>query len=60
MVAQDTGRAIKGPVRGDVFWGTGDAAGRRAGAMNASGGYYFLLPRAVAHRLAPGRLGRLD
>jgi membrane-bound lytic murein transglycosylase A len=60
MVAQDTGGAIKGPVRGDVFWGTGDAAGRRAGAMNAGGRYYLLLPRAVAYRLAPGRLGRPD
>lgn len=56
MVAQDTGGAIKGPVRGDVFWGTGEAAGTRAGVMNASGKYYLLLPRAVARRLAPGRL----
>ena len=56
MVAQDTGGAIKGPVRGDVFWGTGDAAGNRAGGMNASGRYYLLLPRAVARRLAPGRV----
>ena len=60
MVAQDTGGAIKGPVRGDVFWGTGEAAGARAGVMNASGKYYLLLPRAVARRLAPGRLTRLD
>jgi membrane-bound lytic murein transglycosylase A len=60
MVAQDTGGAIKGPVRGDVFWGTGEAAGTRAGAMNASGRYYLLLPRAVARRLAPGGLARPD
>jgi peptidoglycan lytic transglycosylase A len=60
MVAQDTGGAIKGPVRGDVFWGTGQAAGARAGVMNASGGYYLLLPRAVARRLAPDRVGQLD
>ena len=60
MVAQDTGGAIKGPVRGDVFWGTGEAAGIRAGIMNASGRYYLLLPRAVAGRLAPGRLVRSD
>jgi membrane-bound lytic murein transglycosylase A len=60
MVAQDSGGAIKGPVRGDVFWGTGDAAGSRAGVMNASGRYYLLLPRAVARRLAPGRLARPD
>jgi peptidoglycan lytic transglycosylase A len=60
MVAQDTGGAIKGPVRGDVFWGTGEAAGIRAGIMNASGRYYLLLPRAVARRLAPGRPARSD
>jgi membrane-bound lytic murein transglycosylase A len=56
LVAQDTGGAIKGPVRGDVFWGTGNAAGSRAGVMNARGRYFLLLPRAVASRLAPGRL----
>jgi membrane-bound lytic murein transglycosylase A len=56
VVAQDTGGAIKGPVRGDIFWGTGDTAGSRAGVMNARGRYYLLLPRTVASRLAPGRL----
>jgi membrane-bound lytic murein transglycosylase A len=55
VIAQDTGGAIKGPVRGDLFWGTGTGAGSRAGAMNAAGRYYVLLPRAVAARLAPGR-----
>jgi membrane-bound lytic murein transglycosylase A len=60
MVAQDTGGAIKGAVRGDVFWGTGEAAGSRAGVMNASGRYYLLLPRVIARRLAPGRLSRPD
>jgi membrane-bound lytic murein transglycosylase A len=55
LVAQDTGGAIKGPVRGDVFWGTGETAGSRGGVMNASGRHYLLLPRAVARRLAPGR-----
>jgi len=53
VVAQDTGGAIKGPVRGDLFWGTGNAAGSRAGAMNATGRYYLLLPRHLAERLAP-------
>ena len=56
MIAQDTGGAIKGPVRGDVFWGTGTAAGFRAGMMNATGRYYLLLPRQIASRRAPGRL----
>ncbi len=50
VVAQDTGGAIKGPVRGDLFWGSGDDAGIRAGRMNANGCYYLLLPRAVAAR----------
>jgi len=50
VVAQDTGGAIRGPVRGDLFWGTGAGAGAHAGAMNAHGQYYLLLPRAVAAR----------
>jgi membrane-bound lytic murein transglycosylase A len=54
VVSQDTGGAIKGPVRGDMFWGTGDAAAFRAGVMNASGRYYLLLPRIVVRRLVPG------
>jgi membrane-bound lytic murein transglycosylase A len=53
MVAQDTGGAIKSPVRGDIFWGTGKAAASRAGIMKARGRYYLLLPRSVASRLAP-------
>jgi membrane-bound lytic murein transglycosylase A len=52
VIAQDTGGAIKGQVRGDLFWGSGDAAGTAAGAMNALGHYYLLLPRAVAARVA--------
>jgi membrane-bound lytic murein transglycosylase A len=54
VVAQDTGGAIKGPVRGDLFWGTGSAAARRAGVMNARGRYYLLVPRSVAGRLVRG------
>jgi membrane-bound lytic murein transglycosylase A len=50
VVAQDTGGAIKGPVRGDLFWGSDNAAAGAAGAMNAMGRYYLLLPRAVAPR----------
>jgi membrane-bound lytic murein transglycosylase A len=52
VVAQDTGGAIKGPVRGDLFWGAGGAAAARAGEMNAHGRDYLLLPRALADRLA--------
>ncbi len=47
MVAQDTGGAIVGPVRGDIFFGTGDRAGELAGRMNAPGRYFVLLPRGL-------------
>ena len=50
MIAQDTGAAITGVVRGDVFWGTGEAALARAGGMKQTGRYYLLLPRAVVDR----------
>lgn len=54
VVAQDTGGAIRGPVRGDLFWGHGEKAAAGAGAMNARGRYYLLLPKAVAARLGDG------
>ncbi len=47
MVAQDTGGAIRGPVRGDVFWGNGPDAEAVAGRMKHKGRYYLLLPRAL-------------
>jgi membrane-bound lytic murein transglycosylase A len=47
MVAQDTGGAIRGPVRGDVFWGHGADAELRAGRMKSPGRYYLLIPRTV-------------
>lgn len=50
MIAQDTGGAIRGPVRGDVFFGTGEAALEYAGRMKQKGRYYLFLPRAVAER----------
>jgi membrane-bound lytic murein transglycosylase A len=48
MVAQDTGGAIRGPVRGDVFWGPGDEAAAVAGRMREQGHLWLLLPREVA------------
>ncbi len=45
VLAQDTGGAITGPVRVDVFYGSGDRAERLAGAMKQSGRLYVLLPR---------------
>lgn len=47
MVAQDTGGAIKGVVRGDVFWGHGKHAEDIAGAMQSKGEYVVLLPRGT-------------
>jgi membrane-bound lytic murein transglycosylase A len=52
MVAQDTGTAIRGMIRGDIFFGFGDEAGKRAGKMKAPGIMVVLLPRALALRLA--------
>ncbi|HUA56835.1 MAG TPA: murein transglycosylase A [Candidatus Sulfotelmatobacter sp.] len=51
VVAQDTGGAIRGPVRGDLFCGTGAAAAEQAGVMQQRGGYYLLLPRPLAERM---------
>jgi membrane-bound lytic murein transglycosylase A len=47
MIAQDTGGAIKGPVRGDVFWGAGNEAEMQAGSMQSRGRIYILLPKTV-------------
>ncbi len=48
MVAMDTGGAIRGPVRGDVFWGPGDEAAERAGRMKHPGRAWLLAPRTVS------------
>lgn len=47
MVAQDTGGAIKGPIRGDVFWGSGKTAERLAGKMKAKGSMYVFYPKGI-------------
>lgn len=47
MIAQDTGTAIVGPARGDLFAGSGDAAGEIAGAINSKADFYALVPRAL-------------
>lgn len=51
VVAQDTGGAIRGPVRGDVYWGAGAKAEAVAGHMAHKGKLYVLLPKPVAARL---------
>lgn len=54
MIAQDTGSAIKGAQRADVFFGTGDAAGRAAGTLKDPGRMMVLLPIQRAYALLPG------
>ena len=53
MVAQDTGSAIVGPARGDIFFGSGEAAGAVAGAMHAAGRFVVLVPRGQAETIPP-------
>jgi len=55
VVAQDTGAAIKGPVRGDYFWGAGEPAFEQAGRMKSTGRYWLLLPKERSPRLAEYR-----
>ncbi len=47
LIAQDTGGAIKGMVRGDFFWGYGNEALKYAGVMKSSGRYFILLPKVI-------------
>ena len=44
VMAQDTGGAIRGPIRADFFWGFGDEAGRQAGRMKQQGAMWLLWP----------------
>jgi membrane-bound lytic murein transglycosylase A len=53
MVAQDTGSAIKGAQRADIFMGTGDDAGRTAGRMKDPGRMIVLMPIQRAYALLP-------
>lgn len=46
VVAQDTGGAIRGAVRADYFWGFGNDAGEKAGAMKQRGMMWVLLPNS--------------
>jgi len=51
MVAQDTGSAVNGAQRADIFYGSGDAAGDKAGNIRYSGEMITLVPNATAARL---------
>jgi membrane-bound lytic murein transglycosylase A len=47
VVAQDTGGAIRNPVRADFFWGSGAEAGAQAGRMRQQGRMWVLLPKEL-------------
>ncbi len=51
LIAQDTGTAIRGYARGDVYWGFGEHAAAVAGRMKSPGTMVVLLPNTVATRL---------
>jgi membrane-bound lytic murein transglycosylase A len=53
MIAQDTGSAIKGAQRADIFFGTGDDAGRKAGRLRDPGRMVVLMPIQRAYALLP-------
>lgn len=53
MIAQDTGGAIKGAQRADIFYGTGDAAGDAAGTIKDGGRMVLLLPIDRAYAMLP-------
>lgn len=54
-IAQDSGSAIRGAVRGDVYWGIGAAAEARAGAMKMKGRMFALIPKTLASSQASSR-----
>jgi membrane-bound lytic murein transglycosylase A len=61
MIAQDVGSAIKGPERGDIYFGSGEKAGRLAGTTKHPGSFFVLLPVAAqsaaqVHERLPERL----
>lgn len=53
MIAQDTGGAIRGAQRADIFFGFGDAAGEAAGTIRDPGRMVVLLPIELAHQRVP-------
>ena len=50
MLALDTGTAIVGAARGDIFTGSGDAAGEMAGAVRDTADFVILIPKALSGR----------
>jgi 3D (Asp-Asp-Asp) domain-containing protein len=56
MIAQDTGSAIVGPTRADLYWGAGDDAGRIASRIRHPGHFVMLLPRELDFFVAGGEI----
>jgi peptidoglycan lytic transglycosylase A len=56
MIAQDTGSAIVGPARADIFFGAGDGAGRIAGRIRQMGRFAMLIPREIDPAAAAARM----
>jgi len=52
MVAQDVGSAIKGPERGDIYFGSGEKAGRVAGTTKHPGNFFVLIPTSASTKSA--------
>ena len=50
MIGQDVGSAIKGPERGDIYFGSGDAAGQVAGVTKHPGRFFVLVPKDACGR----------
>ena len=55
LIAEDTGGAIRGGPRADIFFGFGPEAERRAGLMKAPGKFTLLLPKGLADRLGAAK-----
>lgn len=53
LIAQDTGGAITGSIRGDFFWGYGDDAAHRAGLMKSEGRMWVLFPKTISPKFQP-------
>jgi membrane-bound lytic murein transglycosylase A len=56
MIAQDTGSAILGPARADIFWGAGDRAGQVASHVHHPGNFAMLVPRELDPIAAAARM----
>ena len=56
MIAQDTGSAIVGPARADIYWGAGALAGRVAGRIKQAGKFTMLIPREIDPVAAGARM----